>query len=125
VLIATSSLNAFFGESVSLEVEILPDPLVYLGGQLVAEKVIDGSRGDAAIYDEIRTFLQDTVKSRAQRDGMIPLANSDTSFGQIPPADLFQVIEQLHNANRTIRLQAHATGDTYAADPLKLEFRLR
>jgi len=125
VLIAVSSLNAFFGESVSLEVSVMPDPLVYISGQEVAETVIDGSRDDVSIFDGIRKFLQETVKGRAQRDGMIPVANSDVSFGQVPQADLLQVISQLHNANRTIRLEAHAVGDIYAADSLKLEFRLR
>lgn len=125
VLIATSSLNAFYGESVSLEVSVLPDPLVYRSGDLVAEKVIDGNQSDAAIYEQIREFLEVTVKGSAQKKGMIPVANGDVSFGDVQPADLFQIIAQLHNANRTIRLQAHANGDTRAADPLKLEFRLR
>ncbi len=125
VLIATSSLNAFRTESVSLEVTVSTDPLVYLSGQLVAETVIDGSRGENFVYDEFRKFLEETVKSHALKDGMIPVANSEVSFGQVSQTDLLQVIQQLRNANRTIRLEAHAVTDTYAADPLKLEFRLR
>jgi len=125
VLIATSSLNAFRGESVSLEIVVMPDPLVYINGQKVAETVIDGSRGDIFIFDQLTTFLQTGVKTRAQKDGMIPVAKGDVAFGSVSQADVFQVIEQLHNANRTIRLEAHASGDIYASDPLKLEFRLR
>jgi len=125
VVIASSSINAFRGEPVSLELSVLPDPLVYLSGQMVAETVIDASRGDAAIYQQLTNFLQEKVSQKVKKDGMIPVANSDVSFGQITQADVLQIIEQLHAANRPIRLQAHAVGDTYAADPLKLEFRLR
>jgi hypothetical protein len=125
VIISRSSLNAFRGEPVSLEITVQPDPLVYLSGQMVAETVIDAGRGDAAVYQQLTTFLQEKVSQKAMKDGMIPLSNSDISFGQVSQADVLQLIAQLHNANRTIRLQAHATADTYAADPLKLEFRLR
>ena len=125
VVIGRSSLNAFRGEPVSLELFVLPDRLVYLSGQMVAETVIDAGRGDAAIYQQLTAFLQEKVSQKAMKDGMIPLSNSDISFGQVSQSDVLQLIAQLHNANRTIRLQAHATADTYAADALKLEFRLR
>lgn len=125
VLIASATVNTFMGEPVSLEVTVLPDPLVYTDGQTVAETVIDGNRGDLTIYDELRKFLQETVKTRAQKDGMIPIAKGDAPLGSVSQADLLAVIQELHNAARRIRLQAHVTGDTYASDPLKLEFRLR
>ena len=125
VIIASSSLNAFRRERVSLELTVLPDPLVYVSGQMVAESVINANRGDAVIYQELTAFLQDKVSTKAKKDGMIPIANSDRSFGQITQSDVLQLIEQLHSANRPIRLQALAVGDTHAADLLKLEFRLR
>jgi uncharacterized protein (DUF3084 family) len=83
VLIASSSFNAFRGESVSLEVNVLPNPLVYMDKQLVAESVIDGSKGDVVVYQELTSFLQVKVKEHAQKDGMIPVTNSDFSFGQV------------------------------------------
>ncbi len=125
VLIAVSSLNAFHGEAVSLEVSVLPNPLVYTSGQLIAESVIDANKGDAVIWQELQTFFQGKLKQQALKDGMIPIANSDIAFGQLSGPDIIQVVEQLNRTGRAIRLQAHAAGDTHAADTLKLDFRQR
>ena len=125
VVIATAQFNAFRGESVSLELAVLPDKKVYSGGQVVAETVIEANRGDLSVYQQLSTFLQDKVSQKAKADGMIPVVNSDVPLGQVSQADVLQLIQQLHAVNRPIRLYAHAIGDTYAADSLKLEFRLR
>jgi len=125
VMIAHSSLNAFEGEPVSLEITVMPNPVVYSAGQTIVESVIDANRGDSLISDEFSKFLQQTVKDKAQRDGMIPIANSDFSFGQVTLPEILKVIEQLHKADRRVRLKAIASSNTRAADPLKLEFRLQ
>lgn len=125
VILSTAQFNAFRGEAVSLELAVQPDPRVYSSGQVVAETVIEANRGDAVVYQELSTFLQEKVSQKAKKDGMIPVANSDVPLGQVSQADVLQLIQELHAVNRPIRLYAHAVGDTYAADSLKLEFRLR
>ncbi len=125
VLIASSSLNAFKGEPVSLEISVIPNPVVYANGQLIVEGLIDANKGDAVISEQFSKFLQEVVKERALKDGMIPIANSDTSLGEVTLPQALQIIEQLKRADRKVRIQAIANGNTRAADTLKLEFRLR
>ena len=125
VIIATSSLNAFKGEPVSLEVVVQPNPVVYSAGQVVAEGLIDANRDSKSIVDEVTLFIQKDVKGRAIKDGMIAIANSDISFGQITLPQIIELTTTLKKANRRIRLQAVASSKTLAADTLKLEFRLR
>jgi len=125
VMIASSSLNAFRGEPVSLEITVMPNPAIYSRGQIIVESVIDANRGDTVISEEFSKFLQETVKQRAEKDGMIPIANSDYSFGQVTLPEILQVIEQLRKTDRRVRLAAISSSNTRAADTLKLEFRLR
>jgi hypothetical protein len=125
VMIASSSLNAFRGEPVSLEITVYPNPPVYSAGQIISETVIDGNRGDSVIAEEFTKFLQVGLRERAIKDGMIPFANSDKSFGEISLAEVVQVIDKLQKADRKVRLQAISISNVRAADELKLEFRLR
>jgi len=124
VLVAVSTLNAFRGEAVSLEISVHPDPLVYTKGQLIAETVIHGNESEDALLQELGGFLQDKVRAQALKDGMIPVSNSDVSLGQVTPTDLLQIIDQLRRTDHMfIRFEARAARNTRAADELKLEFR--
>ena len=125
VMIAASSLNAFRGEPVSLEITVLPNPAVYSAGQIISETVIDANRGDSTISEEFAKFLQVGIRERAIKDGMIPFANSDKSFGELTLSEVLGVIEKLRKADRKVRLQAISIGNIRAADELKLEFHLR
>ncbi|MDR3690921.1 MAG: DUF3084 domain-containing protein [Fimbriimonas sp.] len=125
VIVASSSLNAFQGEPVSLEITVMQNPLVYAQGQIIVESVIDANRGDATISEQFSKFLQQTVRERALKDGMIPVANSDVPLGQVNLPQILQVTEQLRRADRRVRLAAVAAATTHAGDPLKLEFQLK
>ena len=125
VIVASSSLNAFRGEPVSLEITVLPNPAVYSAGQIIAETPIDGNRGDAVISEQFSKFLQQGVKERAIKDGMIPIANSDVSFGEVTLPEALEVIEKIKKADRKVRLQAISETNARAADTLRIDFRLR
>ncbi len=125
VLIASSSLNAFRGEPVSLEITVLPNPSIYSAGQIISETLIDGNRGDTVISEQFSKFLQQGVKDRAIKDGMIPISNSDISFGEVTLPDALRVIEMLKKADRKVRLQAISLTNVRAADPLRIDFKLR
>jgi hypothetical protein len=124
-LVATSSLNAFRGEPVSLEISVLRNPVVYSKNHVVAETTIDGTLDDDVVFDRVVEFLRNKIKDQASRDHMIPRLGSEETYGEVSMADVFALANRVRATNRTIRVQAVAVDDTHAADPLKLEFRLR
>ncbi len=123
VLVASSSLNAFEDEPVSLDITAFPNPLVYKGGQVLAETNIDGASDRIYIYGRITNFLKGKVRDRVKTDHMIRYA--DDSFGQIKDEEILKLLDDVRAMDRPIRLQALAETDTRAGDPLKIDFRIR
>ncbi|HSI73127.1 MAG TPA: hypothetical protein VK934_08100, partial [Fimbriimonas sp.] len=124
VVVASSSFNTFNGEPVSLELQVLPNPLVYTKGQVIAESVIDGAKDEEVILKQLDDLFATRVRQRAKQDKMIPRLGSD-QFGEVTPVDIYRLMNRVKAADRQIRVQALAMADTRAADPLKLDFRLR
>lgn len=125
VLVATSSLNAFTGEPVSLDVAVMLNPVIYHRNDMVAEARIDGSLTDDRILAQLSEFIRSRVRERATQDRLIPRAWNAAPFGEVPTADLFNVMRDVKKAGRSVRVQALAEADTRAADPLRLEFRVK
>lgn len=125
VLVATSSLNAFGGEAVSLDVAVMPNPVVYRRNEMVAEARIDGSLTDDRILEQLSEFVRSRVRERASQDKMIPRTGTPEPFGEVPAADVWKALGDVKKAGRSVRVQALAETETRAADPLKLEFRVR
>jgi uncharacterized protein (DUF3084 family) len=123
VLVATSTYNSFEGEPVSIEIASFPNPLVYRGGQVVAETRINGQEDEATVFRKIKEFLDGKVRSRAKTDHLIPVDND--TFGLIEPGQIIKVVKNVQTADRIIRLQAVARNDTRAGDSLALDFRIR
>lgn len=125
VLVGYSTLNAFAGEPVSLEVQVFPNPVVYRPGQVLAESKIDGKRDPAQIFDDVSKFLGTKVKARAKQDRMLARLGSDEQFGSLTPEEIFDLVGRVRAADRTVIVVAQADGETRAADPLKLKFKIR
>ncbi len=125
VLVATSSLNAFTGEVVSLDLAVLPNPVVYRRNDTVAETQIDGGQTEDRILADLSDFYIGQVRERAMRDRMVPRAGNAAPFGGIPDADVFNLVQTVKRAGRAVRVQAIAENDIRAADLLRLEFRVR
>lgn len=124
VLVAYSSVNAFKGEPVSLDVVLYPNPVVYKHGQLVAESRVDGRKDDSEIYRQVAAFVGPKLRERARQDRMIP-RGSELAFGDIPGETLMKLVGDVKAAERPVRLIALAAGDTRAGDELKLAFQIR
>jgi len=120
VLVASSTLNAFKGEPVSLEVTLLPNPLVYHRNDIIAEKQIDGRKDPTSIFKEI-SDLRTRVRARAVQDRMLPKAGSDVPNG----AEIWTLVSQVKASDRQVRVRALAEDDTRAGDPLRLRFAVR
>ncbi|RYG24708.1 DUF3084 domain-containing protein [bacterium] len=125
VLVATSSFNAFASEPVSLDISVLPNPVIYHQGEMLSEARIDGSLPEDQIYGQISDFVRSRVRERAAQDRMIPKSGTDAPFGEVPRADMFALVREIKRVGRSVRVQAFAGEDIHAADPLRLEFRLK
>ena len=125
VLVATSSLNAFNGEPVSLDIAVMSNPVVYRRNDTLAETRIDGAQPEGRILAQFTAFYNDKVREKAARDRMIPRAGTLRPFGGLSDADAWTLVQSVKRAGREVKVQAVAGSDIRAADPLSLEYRVR
>lgn len=125
LLIATSSLNAFKGEPVAVDVRTMRNPIVFTQGEMVAETRIDGDRTENVIVEQITEFVRTQVRERARTEGMVPILGQDGGYGVLDQDVLLDLMRTARANNRRVRLQAIAPKDIRAGDPLELEYRIR
>ena len=87
--------------------------------------MVNGSESEDVIFQRISDFLTSGVKSKALKDGMIPVAGQEQSFGEVPIWQLVQLSRQIKDAARPVRVAALVDNDTRAADSLHIHFRVR
>lgn len=125
VLIAYSVWNSFEGEPLWIRIETFPNQMIFRQGQIVAEMRIDGSQGEEAIIENLRTLITERVREAAIKAKMIGAAGRDAQFGEVPNERIIALMREIRNAGRAVRVVALAATDIRAADRLELEFRLR
>lgn len=125
VLIAYAFWNGFQGEFLPLRVEAFKNPVVFTRGQRISETRVDGTQGEDNILNQINEFLRSALGQDAIKSGMIPAVWSEKPLGDITSDDILTLVKEIKESRRTIRLLAMASQDLRAADPLKVEFRLR
>lgn len=122
ILSATSVLNAFESEPVSLTMLVRPNPLVYRDGDTIAEKEVSPRGSIADTLGAIDRFISDEVRKRAERAGMSPV---DGALGTVPPERIIELVTSIRSRPLPSVVQAIADGDASAAAPLRLRFRIR
>jgi len=125
VLLAHAIWNAYEGESVPLRVQVRPNPLVYTQGAVLAETRVDEGLSEAAVLERLSRLVTEQVRPRDLRDGLIPAAGRAEPLGEVTHAVVLQVVQEVTTAGRPVRIVAVAAADTRAAEPLRLEFRVR
>lgn len=125
VMVARSALNAFKGEPVALEIRWYRNPVVFHAGEVIAEGRIEGNLSIGEILSQISDLLTTKVKERARSVGMVPVAGKESSFGSVNPAAVMEIVNQVKETGRPVRLQILAHAETRAGDPLALDFRIR
>lgn len=125
VLIATSIVNSFQGETVGLMIRPFRNPILYAQGDTIVETRIDGSLAEATIFQRVSAFLEGEVREAAIKKGMIPIIGRDNGLGAVSSDQMFQLVTQISGVGRTVRVIAIAAVETRAASPLKLDFKLR
>ena len=125
VLVATSSLNAFKGEPVSLEIQSFRNGLIFEQGELVAETRIDGDRSEEVLLDQIEEFLEKSIQAKANESGMVPRLGPKPLFPVPTYSEILALIRTAKSNSRRVRLMAFAPKDIRAGDPLILDYRIR
>lgn len=124
VLVAYSSLNAFEGEPVSIEIGVFKNPVVYKQGTTLAEIRIDGTKDEPTIYRQVVNFLADKVTGRVAQDQVIPRSGSEQPFGEVSTEEVLNLVTQIRRADRRVLVRAQADEDTRASDRVRLRFQL-
>lgn len=125
VIIAYALWNTFQGEFLPLRIEAYRNPIVYMGGEIVAETRVNGNLSEELILSEVRRFVEEQIRDQARRDRMIPAAGRLYQFGEVSGDVIVQIVRDIKATGRLVRLVAYAQEQTRAADPLRLEFRVR
>lgn len=125
VLVATSSLNAFVGEPVSVEIQSFRNPLVFEEGAMVAEGRIEGDRPEEIIIQQIQDFVTRQIRDLARSKGMVPTLGQEERYGTLSQNTLIELMRSARANDRRVRIQAFAPKDIRAGDPLTLDFRIR
>lgn len=125
VLVAYASVNTFVGEPVSLDIVTYMNPIIYRKGQVVAERRMDGSKPEAEIFRQLTEFFGNEVRTNAIRAKMIRRIGTEKSLGELSLEQILDLVHQIRQYDRTIRVQAIAENETRAADSLILGFKFR
>ena len=126
VLIAKAAVNLFGLEPVTLEIEILPNPIVFRKGEIVTESKIDGRSSEIEILNVIREFLRTYVNTKARGRKMIPVQGRDgESYGEFTQDQLLTTVARVKAVARLLRLVAVAKQDIRAGDPLDIDIEVR
>ncbi len=125
VMIAYAMVNSFEGEFVRCVIDVQKNNLVYEQGEIVAETRIDGTQDETKILKAIEAFLVDKLSKKALSDGIIPAIGKPNPLGEIADQQIVQLIKEIKEFNRTVRLQAVAVQGTRRADRIRLEFRVK
>ena len=111
-----ASGNIIVGEPAIAKIQIYPQRLIYHKGDIVWVGGING--GDNA-QNAVVDFLGEVNKEK----GIIPDPLSG-EVGNVPGAELFEVINQVRNTNGPLRIEAITTKDTYSSDTLQIRLKI-
>lgn len=114
-----ASGNIIVGEPAIAKIQIFPQRLIYHKGDIVWVGGING--GDNA-QNAVVDFLGEVNKG-AKEKGIIPDPLSG-EVGNVPGAELFEVINQVRNTNGPLRIEAITTKDTYSSDTLQIRLKI-
>ncbi|HPZ93211.1 MAG TPA: hypothetical protein PK192_08900, partial [Bacillota bacterium] len=117
-----SATNAFVGQPVYAYLQIFENKLLFKEGQVVAERIIDGSMGQDLIQDELMNLLM-AANDEATRLGMV--TDIEGRVGQVSYTEFNMAKSQIANYGEKVRVLAVAAHDTWnTKPPLKIAFKV-
>lgn len=125
VLLANALVNSFAGEYVRVQVQALPNTIVFREGEVIADTRIDGSLGEQQVLVALTNFVVERVAANAVNRKMIPAVGQPSPLGEINDGEIVRLVAEIAELNRVVRVQAVAAVDTRRADRLRIVFKLR
>ena len=115
VIRLVSATNAFVGQPVYAYLQTFENKLLFKEGQVVAERIIDGSVGQGSVQDELMNLLM-TANDEATRLGMV--TDVEGRVGQVSASEFNTAKSQIIDAGEKVRVLAIAAQDTWNTKPL-------
>jgi len=115
--------NTWRGEQAGVILDATPNRLVFAQGDIAGTRVIDGSRPNAGLWQDIMVLLMLQVRREAQQRGMLTVPNERT-YGTIQTPEIFAAMEAIRARGRPVQVDAVVTEDTWTVGPLELDLRL-
>jgi len=126
-LLAVAVSNTAEGEPGAIDLQPLPNPLIYRKGQVIAIRKIDSARPAGEVFDELVSILKGVGQSALGR-GLIPRTDpltGEPQVGSLSGAQIVNLTTRILSAGRRSELAVLTAADVRAADTLDLEFRVR
>lgn len=127
LLLAVAVSNSAEGEPAAIDLQPLPNPLVYCKGQLVASRKMNTTGKPGEVFQELVLMLKGLGQSALGR-GLVPRmdpASGEPQVGSLSAADVANLAARVQSYRRRVEVSAYALEDVNAGDKLELEFRIR
>lgn len=111
------------GEQVSLVFNLGVNQKVFDAGEVVLQRTFDGSKPGAELFGELWLWLESDVRSAARARGLIE-GPDGTVTGELSPATLFSVVEEIRQHGGLVDVFAISATEAWTSDELHLEFRV-
>jgi uncharacterized protein (DUF3084 family) len=112
--------DSLLGASVPVRIELRANKLAFRKGEEIAAVVVDGSETEGALLRRLLAFLQEAVRTRALRRGVMP--TTDGRVGEIQYDPLLETVKKIREIGGPARVGAVASNDVWSAGPLGLDF---
>lgn len=112
--------NSTAGTPVTVRIEWRANKLAFRKGEEIAAVVVDGSQTEGALLRRLLSFLQEAVRTRALRRGVLP--TTDGRVGEIQYDPLLETVKKIREIGGPARVGAVAPNDVWSAGPLGLDF---
>lgn len=125
-----AATNTVAGDPVVAEIQVWMNRLVFREGQPVAQKVIRGGQPVGRIVEELVALLHRDVRTAAVERGMIPRSASadgiatTVQVGEVPLSDVIATAERIRRHRNGATVEVVAATDLWAADSMKVAFRV-
>jgi len=115
-------VNAIEGEQVAVDFGLYENQMIFGKGKEIARAEIDGSLSDARIMENLVQFLQQKVRDKALKSGLIPPPSQ--TVGEVSFDKLFEVLRRIKEVGRTAQVRVTARQDVWTGGPLDIDFHV-
>lgn len=118
--------NSVEGETATVDIQPLPNKLIYARGQPVSSIRLNASAPSHELFGDLVAFLRSIGKSALER-GMIPRLDPITGepqVGALGVPEIVRLLERVRSFEGRVRITAIASMDTNSSDALDLQFKV-